>query len=162
MPAPRELAYLSVCGKGFASSQVTIQGLDASEPTSTPYLLPPPKPFNPLRNRFVTSFSPAKQHIKVQMFRMAKYPFPNIAKLQHSADPIMQPRSLIQPPKSIVICGMEDHPCVRYAICYHVMGRRANSASRWTLHEWIYFSEGPTSMVLHDNPELMQYIANGY
>ena len=33
---------------------------------------------------------------------------------------------------------------------------------RWKLHEWIYISEGPISMVLHDNPELMRYIASGY
>lgn len=33
---------------------------------------------------------------------------------------------------------------------------------RWKLHDWIYFSEGPISMVLHDNPELVRYIADGY
>lgn len=32
----------------------------------------------------------------------------------------------------------------------------------WALHDWIYFSEGPFSMVLHDNPALVQYILHGY
>lgn len=32
----------------------------------------------------------------------------------------------------------------------------------WELHDWIYFSEGPFSMVLHDNPVLVQYIVKGY
>lgn len=32
----------------------------------------------------------------------------------------------------------------------------------WKVHDWIYFSEGPFSILLHDNPELMRYIASGY
>ena len=130
-----------------------------------------------------------------------------VSKLQ-SEDPTPKPVSIAQPPKSIVICGIKDHPCVHYAVSYHgptgKLGDRAGDGftdyeaktisiassrdsfenvstllhevyhatlwergftddkERWTLHEWIYSSEGPTSMVLHDNPELMRYIANGY
>ena len=40
--------------------------------------------------------------------------------------------------------------------------RGFTNKERWKLHDWIYFSEGPIAMVLHDNPELTQYIANGY
>lgn len=129
-----------------------------------------------------------------------------VSKLQRSGDP-PKPLLIAQPPKSIVICGIENHPCVHYTVSYHEptgeFGDRAGDGltdyeakaisiassrdsyvnvsslvhevyhatlwergftdkSRWTLHEWIYFSEGPTSMVLHDNPDLMRFIANGY
>jgi hypothetical protein len=129
-----------------------------------------------------------------------------VSKLQRQ-DPNPKPVSAAQPPKSIVICGIEDHPCVHYAISYHAptgkFGDKAGegvtdyqaktisiASSRdsfvnvstlmheiyhaalwergfteeqsWKLHDWIYFSEGPVSMILHDNPELMRYIANGY
>lgn len=131
-----------------------------------------------------------------------------VSKLQHSKDATPEPVTIAQPPKSIVICGIKDHPCVRYAVSYHEpTGKLGDSAGeglthfeaktisiasspdsfenvstllhevyhatlckhgftddkkRWTLHEWIYSSEAPTSMVLHDNPELMRYIPNGY
>ena len=112
-----------------------------------------------------------------------------------------------QPPKSIVICGITDHPCVTYAVSYHeptheygdgpaegftdyraktisiasssdavknvqalvheayhaaLWERGVREREKWDLHSWIYFSEGPFSMVLHDNPDLMRYIADGY
>src|SRR5215467_4679489 len=112
-----------------------------------------------------------------------------------------------QPPQSIVICGIADHPCVTYAVSYHeptqkygdgpaegftdyraktisiasssdavknvqalvheayhaaLWERGVRESEKWDLHSWIYFSEGPFSMVLHDNPDLMRYIADGY
>lgn len=130
-----------------------------------------------------------------------------VSKLQRPEDLMPRPVSIAQPPKSIVICGIADHPCVHYAVSYHEptgkFGDRAGDGltdyeaktisiassrdsfvnvstlvhevyhatlwergftdkKRWRLHEWIYFSEGPISMVLHDNPELMRYIANAY
>lgn len=150
---------------------------------------------------------------------MAKYPLlilltlsftsgVGVSKLQRSRDWTPKPVSNAQPPRSIVICGIKDHPCVRYAVSYHVpTGKFGDSAGeavtdyeaktisiassrdnfenvstllhevyhamlcergftddneRLTLHDWIYSSEGSASMVLHDNPELMRYIANGY
>lgn len=122
-------------------------------------------------------------------------------------DPRPKPVSIAQPPKSIVICGIADHPCVHYAVSYHEPTGKSGDAEgdgltdykaktisiassrdsfvnvstlvhevyhamlwergftnkkRLKLHDWIYLSEGPISMVLHDNPELMRYIANGY
>lgn len=130
-----------------------------------------------------------------------------VSKLQRAEDPTPKSVSIPQPPKSIVICGIADHPCVHYAVAFHQptgkFGDRAGDGltdydakiisiasspdsfvnvstlvhevyhatlwergftdkKPWTLHDWIYFSEGPISMVLHDNPELMRYIANGY
>lgn len=130
-----------------------------------------------------------------------------VSKLQRPEDPTPRPVSIAKPPKSIVICGIADHPCVHYVVSYHEptgnFGDRAGDgvtdydaktisitssrdpfvnvstlvhevyhATLWergftdkkrlALHDWIYFSEGPISMVLHDNPELMRYIANGY
>jgi hypothetical protein len=112
-----------------------------------------------------------------------------------------------QPPKSIVICGIKDHPCVTYALSYHSPTEKFGDAAgegstdydaktisiawskdpvtnvqalehevyhaalwergfrdtdMWDIHAWIYFSEGPFSMVLHDNPNLVRYIVNGY
>ena len=112
-----------------------------------------------------------------------------------------------KPPNSIIICGIEDHPCVTYTVSYHQpteeMGnhpgdgftdyqaktisiasskdpvknvqvlvhevyhaalweRGFKSGDKWELHQWIYFSEGPFSMVLHDNPDFLQYIVSGY
>ena len=26
----------------------------------------------------------------------------------------------VQPPRSVVICGIQDHPCVTYAVSYHL------------------------------------------
>jgi len=40
--------------------------------------------------------------------------------------------------------------------------RGFKDTERWQLHAWIYFSEGSFSMVLHDNPDLLHYIENGY
>lgn len=131
-----------------------------------------------------------------------------VLKLQPSKDPTPKAVSVAQPPKSILICGLADHPCVHYHVSYHEPtgkpGDRAGDgvtdydaktisiasspdsfenvstlmhevyhAALWergfhddkkrsTLHDWIYSSESSTSMVLHDNPELMRYIANGY
>jgi hypothetical protein len=112
-----------------------------------------------------------------------------------------------QPPSSIVVCGITDHPCVTYVVSYHQptnkFGDRPGEAftdyeaktitiafskdpvkdvqalahetyhavlwergfrdgEKWDLHSWIYFSEGAFSIVLHDNPDLVQYILNGY
>jgi hypothetical protein len=111
------------------------------------------------------------------------------------------------PPKSILICGIEDLPCVVYAVSYHhptaEFGDRSGEgltdyeaktitiasskdpvnnvqalehevyhaalwehgmrdSEEWDIHAWIYFSEGPFSMVLHDNPDFVRYILNGY
>jgi len=112
-----------------------------------------------------------------------------------------------QPPKSIVICGIKDHPCVTYTVSFHHPTPKygdgpgegftdyeaktiaiASSADRfrnvqalehevyhaalwergfkdtetWDLHAWIYFSEGPFSLVLHDNPDFVHYIVAAY
>jgi hypothetical protein len=112
-----------------------------------------------------------------------------------------------QPPKSVVICGIENHPCVTYAVSYHhpterfgdrsgegftdyeaktisiastkdpvnnvqalqhevyhaaLRERGFKDSDTWDTHTWIYFSEGPFSMVLHDNPDLVRYILNAY
>ena len=129
-----------------------------------------------------------------------------LSKLKRS-DATPKAVSIAQPPKSIVVCGLADHPCIRYAVSYHEptgkLGDRPGDgvtdydaktisvasskdsfvnvstlvhevyhATLWErgftdkkplkMHEWIYFSEGAISMVLHDNPELTRYIANGY
>jgi len=110
-------------------------------------------------------------------------------------------------PRSIVICGIRDHPCVSYTVSYHeptqmfgdgpgegftdydaktitiassndpvknvqalahevyhaaLWERGFRDEDKWALHSWIYLSEGAFSMVLHDNPEFMRYIAHGY
>lgn len=110
-------------------------------------------------------------------------------------------------PSSILICGIRDHPCVSYAVSYHLPTQRFGDGpgegftdyeaktiaiasskdpvkdvqalahevyhaalwergfrdeDKWDLHSWIYLSEGAFSMALHDNPEFMRYIANGY
>jgi hypothetical protein len=112
-----------------------------------------------------------------------------------------------QPPKSILVCGIRDHPCVTYAVRYHqgtekygdrpgegftdyqaktidiasskdpvnnvqalqhevyhaaLRERGFQDTEKWDIHAWIYFSEGPFSMVLHDNPDLVRYIVHGY
>jgi hypothetical protein len=112
-----------------------------------------------------------------------------------------------QPPSSIVICGITDHPCVTYMVSYHpptkkvgdgpgeaftdyaartiaiasskdrfedvqalahetyhavLWERGFRDSEKWDLHSWIFFSEGAFSMVLHDNPALVQYILKGY
>jgi len=138
-----------------------------------------------------------------------------VSKFKRPTDVVLKPVSVAQPtaqasaqpPKSIVICGIADHPCVHYAISYHEPtgkdGDQAGDgltdheakiisiasskdpflnvsslvhevyhATLWErgfsdkkplkIHEWIYFSEGAISMVLHDNPELTRYIENGY
>jgi hypothetical protein len=122
-------------------------------------------------------------------------------------DQKVQSARYANPPASILICGIKDHPCVSYAISYHeATGKYGDGPSEgftnyeaktitiatgkdrvenvqalehevyhaalwergykdnetWALHDWIYFSEGPFSMVLHDNPALVQYILNGY
>jgi hypothetical protein len=111
------------------------------------------------------------------------------------------------PPKSIVICGIKDHPCVTYAVSFHppaetygdgpgegvtdyaaktiaiasssdhfknvqalehevyhaaLWERGFQETETWDLHAWIYFSEGPFTMVLHDNPDFLHYIQAGY
>jgi hypothetical protein len=40
--------------------------------------------------------------------------------------------------------------------------RGFKDTDKWDLHAWIYFSEGPFSMVLHDNPSFVHYILDGY
>ena len=129
------------------------------------------------------------------------------SKLKRPEDPAPKPVSIAPPPKSILVCGIADHPCVHYVISYHepsgkfgdqpgdgitdydaktisiasskdsfvnvsTLMHEVYHATLWErgftdkkalkMHEWIYFSEGPISMVLHDNPDLMRYIANGY
>lgn len=113
----------------------------------------------------------------------------------------------VPPPRSIVICGIRDHPCITYLVSYHeptktfgdgpgegftdyeaktiaiassndpvknvqalahevyhaaLWERGFRDEDKWALHSWIYLSEGAFSMVLHDNPEFMRYIAHGY
>ena len=130
-----------------------------------------------------------------------------VSKWKRPENPAPKLVSTAAPPRSIVVCGIADHPCVHYAISYHEptgkFGDQAGDgvtdyeaktisiasskdsfvnvstlvhevyhATLWErgftdkkslkMHEWIYFSEGPISMVLHDNPELVRYIANGY
>jgi hypothetical protein len=117
------------------------------------------------------------------------------------------PKLCAEPPASIVICGIKDHPCVTYAVSYHsptqkfgdgpgegftdfqartiaiafskdrfknvqalthevyhaaLWERGFKDTEKWDLHAWIYFSEGPFSMVLHDNPSFVRYILDGY
>jgi len=138
-----------------------------------------------------------------------------LSKSKSSESPTPKPESIAQstvqpiarPPKSIVVCGIADHPCVRYTVSYHEptfkLGDRPGDgvtdheaktisiststdsfvnvstlvhevyhATLWErgftdkkplkMHEWIYYSEGAISMVLHDNPDLTRYIENGY
>jgi hypothetical protein len=33
---------------------------------------------------------------------------------------------------------------------------------KWDLHAWIYFSEGVFPLLLHDNPNLVKYLTEGY
>jgi poly(3-hydroxybutyrate) depolymerase len=40
--------------------------------------------------------------------------------------------------------------------------RGFKDTENWDLHAWIYFSEGPFSLVLHDNPDFVRYIMNAY
>jgi len=134
-----------------------------------------------------------------------KRPTDLVPKPESIAQPTAQ--AVAQPPKSILICGIADHPCVHYAISYHeptgkdgdqagdgltnhedktisiasskdpfvnvsslvhevyhatLWERGFNDKKPLKMHEWIYFSESGISMVLHDNPDLTRYIANGY
>ena len=118
-----------------------------------------------------------------------------------------KPVSYAQPPKSIVICGIKDHPCVTYQVSFHpptekfgdgpgegftdyeaktiaiassndafknvqalehevyhaaLWERGFKDTETWDLHAWIYFSEGPFSLVLHDNPDFVHYIVAAY
>ena len=120
-----------------------------------------------------------------------------------------EPRAAVftQPPTSILVCGIRDHPCVTYTVFYHqgtdkygdgpgdgftdyqaktidiasskdpvnnvqalehevyhaaLWERGFQDTDKWDIHAWIYFSDGPFSMVLHDNPDLVRYIVNGY
>ena len=118
-----------------------------------------------------------------------------------------KPVSYAQPPKSIVICGIKDHPCVTYQVSFHpptekfgdgpgegftdyeaktiaiassndafknvqalehevyhaaLWERGFKDTETWDLHAWIYFSEGPFSLVLHDNPDFVHYIVGAY
>ena len=112
-----------------------------------------------------------------------------------------------EPPNSLLICGISDHPCVSYSISFHRPTNNsqdragegatdyekktisiAASSDRfenvkvlqhevyhavlhehgvrdsevWDIHSWIYLSEGPFAMVLHDNPAFVQYVMGGY
>jgi len=118
-----------------------------------------------------------------------------------------KPVAYAQPPKSIVICGIKDHPCVTYKVSFHpptekfgdgpgegftdyeaktiaiassndafknvqalehevyhaaLWERGFKDTETWDLHAWIYFSEGPFSLVLHDNPDFVHYIVAAY
>lgn len=118
-----------------------------------------------------------------------------------------KPVSYAQPPKSIVICGIKDHPCVTYTVSFHqptqkygdgpgegftdyeaktiaiasskdsfqnvqalaheayhaaLWERGFKDTETWDLHAWIYFSEGPFSLLLHDNPDFVHYIVGAY
>ena len=118
-----------------------------------------------------------------------------------------KPVPYAQPPKSIVICGIKDHPCVTYTVSFHpptlnygdgpgegftdyeaktiaiasstdrfrnvqalehevyhaaLWERGFKDTETWDLHAWIYFSEGPFSLVLHDNPDFVHYIVAAY
>jgi hypothetical protein len=118
-----------------------------------------------------------------------------------------KPVPYAQPPKSIVICGIKDHPCVTYTVSFHqptlqygdrpgegftdyeaktiaiasskdrfrnvqalehevyhaaLWERGFQDTETWDLHAWIYFSEGPFSLVLHDNPDFVHYIVAAY
>lgn len=120
---------------------------------------------------------------------------------------VVPPELYAEPPSSILICGIKDHPCVTYSVSYHpptekfgdgpgegftdfqartisiafsqdrfknvqalthevyhaaLWERGFKDTEKWDLHAWIYFSEGPFSMVLHDNPSFVRYILNGY
>jgi hypothetical protein len=118
-----------------------------------------------------------------------------------------KPASYAEPPKSIVICGIKDHPCVTYKVSFHpptgkfgdgpgegytdyqaktiaiassndsfknvqalehevyhaaLSERGFKDTETWDLHAWIYFSEGPFSLLLHDNPDFVRYIVAAY
>jgi hypothetical protein len=118
-----------------------------------------------------------------------------------------KPSPYAQPPKSIVICGIKDHPCVTYTVSFHpatskygdgpgegftdyeaktisiassrdafrnvqalehevyhaaLWERGFKDTETWDLHAWIYFSEGPFSLLLHDNPDFVRYIVSAY
>jgi hypothetical protein len=42
-----------------------------------------------------------------------------VSKLKNPEDPAPKAILITQPPTSIVVCGIADHPCVRYAVSYH-------------------------------------------
>lgn len=47
---------------------------------------------------------------------------------------------------------------------YHAVlhERTISDQETWDIHTWIYLSEGPFTMVLHDNPGFVHYILGGY
>jgi hypothetical protein len=47
-----------------------------------------------------------------------------------------------------------------YHAVLHERGIRDDET--WDIHSWIYLSEGPFAMVLHDNPEFVHYVIAGY
>jgi hypothetical protein len=128
-----------------------------------------------------------------------------------SALTTFRPRSaeaaFAEPSKSLLICGISDHPCVTYTVSYHEPSSDygdqsgegvtdyekktisiASSNDRFEnvralehevchavlhehgvsnrevldVHSWIYLSEGPFAMVLHDNPTFVRYLMTGY
>ena len=42
-----------------------------------------------------------------------------VLRFYHSGRPTSSPRTYASPPSSILICGIQDHPCVTYTVSYH-------------------------------------------
>lgn len=40
--------------------------------------------------------------------------------------------------------------------------RGIHDTDKWTIQDWIYFSEGTFALLFHDNPEFVRYLSAGY
>lgn len=69
--------------------------------------------------------------------------------------------------KTITIASSHDRfenvEALEHEVYHAVLHEHAISDEEtWDIHTWMYLSEGPFTMVLHDNPEFVHYILGGY
>jgi hypothetical protein len=69
--------------------------------------------------------------------------------------------------KSISIASSKDRfenvRALEHEVYHAVLHERGiRDSETWDIHSWIYLSEGPFTMVLHDNPEFVHYVMTGY
>lgn len=69
--------------------------------------------------------------------------------------------------KSISIASSHDRfenvEALEHEVYHAVLHEHAISDEEtWDIHSWMYLSEGPFTMVLHDNPAFVRYILSGY
>jgi hypothetical protein len=70
--------------------------------------------------------------------------------------------------KTISIARSHDRftniQALQYEVSHAALWERGfhDDGDRWDLHAWIYFSEGVFPILFHDNPDLVNYMTDGY